>query len=98
MTKYQQLLSQPDSEKKEQEIVFQVRKAKAKLEADILATEERLAARQEELARQKANYPLDPHAVVTLTDEVEALQRGIKKLTELKDELFSDPEQDLPFR
>lgn len=98
MTKYQQLLSQPDSEKKEQEIVFQVRKAKAKLDADILATEEKLAARQEELARQKANYPLDPYAVVTLTDEVEALQRGIKKLTELKDELFSDPDQDLSFR
>lgn len=58
------------------------------LEADILATRKSLASESAALVRLKGQFPLDAQAIVDRQVRIESLQDGLKRLNDLKTELF----------
>ena len=67
-------------------VAFEVEKAKLQLSADLLATEQSLAAKKRDLSEAMCEVPLNTCNIVSLQIEVEALEDGIKRLNKLKKE------------
>lgn len=86
--KYQDLLSQSQTEKDQQELQFRVEEGKHQLSADLLATKRSLASANKNLLRVKGAYPFSSQNVVDAQIKVEELQDAIKRLEALQTELF----------
>jgi hypothetical protein len=86
--KYKQLLSQSDEQKNEQDTQFKVKEAELALNSDILATERSLSEAKRAVLIAKSTFPLDSQGILNAQSNVEAYENGLKKLNELKGELF----------
>lgn len=64
-----------------------VERASLQLKSDLLATKQELSSKQSQLGLAKSTYPLDVELIMNLTNEVESLKDGVKKLEELQKEL-----------
>ena len=87
-SQYQKLLQQSSEERKEQDIQFEVKKAALQLEADILATQKSLAEAEQNRADSIVRTPFNPEDVINDDIEIEGLRDGLKRLQNLKTELF----------
>lgn len=86
--KYKDLLLQSSQEREEQEVEFKVEEMHQSLDADILATKRSLASEKANLVRHKSSFPLDAQSVVNSQIKIEGLEDGLKRLNELREELF----------
>jgi len=75
-----------EGEATEKEVLYAVEDSKLQLQSDILATKRALDSKSIELENAKTSYPLDTKLIISLTNEVEAYEDGIKKLESLKKE------------
>lgn len=69
------------------EVVSSVKKTSLQLQSSLLATEESLETKKENLNVVKTTYPLDIQAIIDLQIEIESLEDGIKRMNILKEEL-----------
>lgn len=70
-----------------QEVEYAIKDASLQLQGDILESEKSLNSKKNILKDLKNTYPLDTQAIVDVTNDIECLERGIKLLNELKEEL-----------
>ena len=86
--KYKDLLLQSSEQKEAQEVEFKVEEMQQSLDADILATKRSLASEKASLVRLKSSFPLNVQAVIDTQLRIESLEDGLKRLGDLKAELF----------
>ena len=86
--KYKDLLLQSSQDREEQEVEFKVEEMAQSLDADILATKRSLASEKANLVRYKSQFPLDAQKVINTQIKIESLEDGLKRLDQLKSELF----------
>lgn len=72
-----------------QQVKFNVRRAKLQLQADILKTEQLISEGEVKLKLAKQTYPFDSERIIECQLNLEAYQEGLKRLKELETELFS---------
>jgi len=86
--KYKDLLLQSSQEKEAQEVEFKVEEMQQSLDADILATKKSLAGEKASLVRLKSKFPLNAQDIIDTQLRIESLEDGLKRLGDLKAELF----------
>lgn len=86
--KYKDLLLQSSQEKEAQEVEFRVEEMSQSLDADILATKRSLASEKASLVRLKSSFPLHVQQIIDTQLRIESLEDGLKRLGDLKAELF----------
>lgn len=86
--KYLDLRQQSEQEKELTAVQYEAKQAELQLSADILATEQSLAAKKHELETAKGGFPFDSTKIINLQVEVEGLEDGLKRLNKLKADLF----------
>lgn len=87
-SKYKDRLALSQEQVDSQQIQFKERKAKHGLDSRVLATEEKVADVQLKLDTAKGKNPLDVDTIVSLQQELEGYEDGLKRLKALKEELF----------
>lgn len=86
--KYRDLIQTSQSEIESQEIQFKVSSAHLQLQSDILATKRSISEAQSRALAAKRETPFSSTRIITAQLAVEALEDGLKRLEELKTELF----------
>jgi hypothetical protein len=86
--KYKDLLLQSSEQKEAQEVEFKVEEMQQSLDADILATKKSLAGEKASLVRLKSGFPLNVQQIIDTQLRIESLEDGLKRLGDLKLELF----------
>ena len=87
---YQQLLLQSQKDKEKEEILFAVAEKELDLKLDMLATQKSLAAKKSARSKMLGTIGLSFSELSKLDDEIEALERGEKRLLSYMSELFPD--------
>ena len=86
--KYQELLQQSETQRRSEDIEFQVKSAKLQLSADILETERALDDKLRKRTSILRSGDIDWKELVEIDVEIQGLQEGIQTLKQYEKELF----------
>lgn len=76
-----------EEEKSQEEVSYAVESQKLQYQSNLLATQRYLSEAKKNLGDVKTEYPLDFEKIVTLTNNIEALEKGLEVLKNLGKEL-----------
>lgn len=85
---YSERISQSESELEKEELSFQNEEAYQTLSGDVLETKRALAKAKKDLNQAYGAVPFDSKAILEAEELVENLERGVEKLSQLKEKLF----------
>lgn len=88
MVKRKTLLTKSQEKLEKEQLDHQLAQDKLQLQADLLETQRQLGVKKQELVNAKSASVLEAGKVLSIQDEVKALEAGEQALIDLEKELF----------